>query len=340
MSPSLPKAYKAALFKKANEKLTVEEVDLKQPEQGQVLVKVLANGVCHSDAMAQSGVMGSPFPLVPGHEIIGDVVAVGEGEKRWKVGERVGGGWHGGHDGVCKPCEKGLYQMCDNEAINGISRDGGYAQYVLLRSEATVSIPTDVDPSTFCPLLCAGVTVFNSIRQQKIPVGETVAIQGLGGLGHLAVQYAAKMGYRVVALSSSGSKEKFAKELGAHEYIDGSKEDHAEALQKLGGASLIVATAPAPAILGKLILGLGILGKLLILAPCGEVSVNTIPMIGKGLSVTCWPSGHSLDCEEAIEFAKLHKIKCMTESFSLDQANEAFEHMMSGKARFRAVITM
>ncbi|KAL8947329.1 MAG: hypothetical protein Q9222_006378 [Ikaeria aurantiellina] len=156
--------------------------------------------------------------------------------------------------------------MCDNETINGINRDGGYAQYVLLRSEATVSIPTDVSPSTFCPLLCAGVTVFNSIRQQKITPGETVAIQGLGGLGHLAVQYAAKMGYRVVALSSSGAKEKFAKDLGAHEYIDGSKEDHAEALQKMGGASLIVATAPDPNILGKLVFGLGLLGKLLILA--------------------------------------------------------------------------
>lgn len=232
------------------------------------------------------------------------------------------------------------------------------AEYCILRSEATVSVPDDVDPAAFCPFLCAGVTVFNSMRQQHIPAGETVAVQGLGGLGHLAIQYASKMGYRTVALSSSGEKEKFARDLGATDYIDGSKEDHSEALQKLGGASLIVATAPSPSILGKLVTGLGLLGKLLILArmllpplrliavvwltriACGEVSVNTIPMIGKGLSVTCWPSGHALDCEEAIEFAQLHNVKCMIEKFPLEKANEAYEHMLNGKARFRAVITM
>lgn len=233
------------------------------------------------------------------------------------------------------------------------------AEYCLLRSEATVSVPSDVDPAAFCPLLCAGVTVFNSMKQQHIPSGDIVAIQGLGGLGHLAVQYASKMGYRTVALSSSGSKEKFARDLGAHEYIDGSKEDHAEALQRLGGASLIVSTVPDPTSLGKLVNGLGVVGKLLILArmsfpdhvgsfwhiadpslACGEVSINTIPMITKGLTVTCWPSGHALDSEEAIDFARLHDVKCLVEKFPLDKANEAFEHMMSGKARFRAVITM
>lgn len=197
------------------------------------------------------------------------------------------------------------------------------------------------------------------MRQQHIAPGETVAIQGLGGLGHLAVQYASKSGYRVVALSSSGAKEQFARDLGAHEYIDGSKEDHAEALQKLGGASLILSTAPNPAVIGKLVNGLGLLGKLVILArmaspwimvlcwriadivlACGEVSVNTIPMIGKGLSVSCWPSGHALDSEEAIEFARLHNVNCMIEKFPLEKANEAYEHMLNGKATFRAVITM
>ncbi|KAL8955002.1 MAG: hypothetical protein Q9183_006832, partial [Haloplaca sp. 2 TL-2023] len=214
------------------------------------------------------------------------------------------------------------------------------AEYCLLRSEATVSVPADVDPAAFCPLLCAGVTVFNSMRQQHILAGETVAVQGLGGLGHLAIQYAVKMGYRTVALSSSGAKEKFVKDLGAHVYIDGSKEDHAEALQKLGGASLILSTAPDGSNLGKLVGGLGVLGKLVILAPCGDVSVNTIPMIMKGLSVSCWPSGHAQDSEEAIAFARLHNIKCMVEKFPLAKANEAFEHMLNGKARFRAVITM
>ncbi|KAL8880135.1 MAG: hypothetical protein Q9198_002394 [Flavoplaca austrocitrina] len=313
MAPSLPKTYKAAIFKKANEKLTIEDVELKQPEQGEVLIKVLATGVCHSDVMAQTGAMGTPYPLIPGHEMIGTVVATGAGEKKWKVGDRVGGPWHGGHDD---------------------------AEYCILRSEATVSIPADVDAATCCPLLCAGVTVFNSMRQQHIPSGELVAVQGLGGLGHLAIQYASKMGYRVVALSSSGAKEQFAKDLGANHYIDGSKEDQAEALQKLGGASMIVSTSPSPDSIGLLVGGLGILGKLLILAPCGEVTVNTIPMIQKGLSVTSWPSGHAMDCEEAIAFARLHNVNCMIEKFPLEKANEAYEHMKDGKARFRAVVTM
>ncbi|KAL8731701.1 MAG: hypothetical protein Q9181_004212 [Wetmoreana brouardii] len=249
--------------------------------------------------------------------------------------------------------------MCENETVNGVFRDGGYAEYCILRSEATVSVPADVDPAAFCPLLCAGVTVFNSMRQQHIPSGELVAVQGLGGLGHLAVQYASKMGYRTVALSSSGAKEQFARDLGAHEYIDGSKVDHAEALQKLGGASLIVSTAPEPSVIGKLVNGLGILGKLVILArmaslprlvvcwrvadmllACGEVSVNTIPMLMKGLSVSSWPSGHAMDSEDAIDFARLHNVNCMIEKFPLEKANEAYEHMLNGKARFRAVITM
>ncbi|KAL8645221.1 MAG: hypothetical protein Q9226_007396 [Calogaya cf. arnoldii] len=327
MSPSLPKTYKAAIFKKANDKLTIEDVELKQPEQGQVLIKVLATGVCHSDKLVH--------PIVPGHEMIGTVVATAEGEKKWKVGDRVGGPWHGGHDGiVLRPMKSFL--MCENGTVNGVFRDGGYAEYCILRSEATVSVPSDVDPAAFCPLLCAGVTVFNSMRQQKIPSGETVAVQGLGGLGHLAVQYAAKMGYRVVALSSSGAKEQFAKDLGASHYIDGSKEDQAEALQKLGGASLIVSTAPSSETIGQLVGGLGLLGKLLILAPCGDVTINTIPMLMKGLSVTSWPSGHAMDSEEAISFARLHNVNCMIEKFPLEKANEAYEHMLSGKARFRA----
>ncbi|KAL8770845.1 MAG: hypothetical protein Q9209_003496 [Squamulea sp. 1 TL-2023] len=357
MAATLPKTYKAAIFKQANEKLTIEDVELKQPEQGQVLIKVLATGVCHSDVMVQNGAFGSSYPIVPGHEMIGTVVAVAEGEKKWKVGDRVGGPWHGGHDGIshdtwpklavidwfqgiCKACNRGLFQMCGNATVNGVFRDGGYAEYCILRSEATVSIPPDVDPAAFCPLLCAGVTVFNSMRQQHIPPGEIVAVQGLGGLGHLAVQYAAKMGYRVVALSSSGAKEKFAKDLGASDYIDGSKEDQAEALQKLGGASMIVSTAPSAETIGQLVGGLGILGKLLILAPCGDVTINTVPMLMKGLSVTSWPSGHAMDSEEAISFARLHDVNCMIEKFPLEKANEAYEHMLNGKARFRAVITM
>ncbi|KAL9611103.1 MAG: hypothetical protein Q9167_004236 [Letrouitia subvulpina] len=339
MAVNLPQTYKAAVFKKVNDKLTFEDVQLKEPEQGEVLIKVLATGVCHTDANVQAGYFG-PLPRIPGHESIGTVVAVGPGEKRWKVGDRAGITWHGGHDGTCKACTRGQFQFCSNEQINGVTRDGGYAEYCLVRTEAVVAIPADVDPAAYCPLMCAGVTVFNSIRQLHIPPGETVAIQGLGGLGHLAIQYAAKMGYKVVALSSSGAKEKFAKDLGATSYIDGSKESHSEALSRDGGAALIVVTAPNPKIIGDLVNGLAVRGQLLILAPIGDITVDTNPMILKGLSVSAWASGHALDCEEAVEFAQLKGVNCMIEKFPFVQANEAFEHMLSGKARFRAVLTM
>ena len=230
--------------------------------------------------------------------------------------------------------------MCENELINGVTRDGGYGEYCILKTEAVVRIPKDVDPAAYAPLLCAGVTTFNSLRNQHIIPGDVVAVSGLGGLGHLAMQYANKMGYKVVAVSSSAAKEKFARDLGAHEYIDGSKEDVTEALQKLGGASCVMLTAPSEKLIPGLLSGLGPLGKLLILAAAGPVEVNTAMMIQKGTSIVAWPSGHSLDCEEAVDFAMRHGVNCMIEKFKLDQANEAFNHMMSGKVRFRAVITM
>ena len=207
--------------------------------------------------------------------------------------------------------------MCSNEAINGVSRDGGYSEYVTLRSEAVVTIDKDLDPAVGAPLLCAGVTVFNSIRKMNIVQGDTVAIQGLGGLGHLGVQYARKMGYRTVALSSSDKKKDFAKKLGANDYIDGSKEDQGEALQKIGGAALIVVTAPDPKHISGLLNGLAPGGKLLILAPVGDVPVNTVAMITKGLSVHGWPSGHALDSEEAIQFAFHHDVNCKSNSLTV-----------------------
>lgn len=230
--------------------------------------------------------------------------------------------------------------MCQNEAINGVTRNGGYGEYVILRTEAVVSVPRDVDPAEYAPLLCAGVTVFNSLRKQNITTGELVAVQGLGGLGHLALQYASKMGYKVVAISSSDAKQKFAKDLGANEYIDTSKGDAGEQLQKMGGAACIILTAPSAKVIPGLMKGLGLQGKLLILAAAGPVEINTVPMIGKGLSISAWPSGHALDSEEAIDFAMIHGVHCMVEKFPLDKANEAIEHMLSGKVRFRAVLTM
>lgn len=252
----------------------------------------------------------------------------------------VGGPWHGGHDFTCKACCRGQFQMCDNKTINGVMRDGGYGQYATLRTEAAVRIPKGSDPAEVAPLLCAGVTVFNGMRQLNLVAGDIVAIQGLGGLGHLAIQYAKKMGFRTVALSRGTAKKDFAMKLGATDYIDIQSQNVGEALQAMGGAACIVVTAPNPEVITPLIGGLGNQGKLLLFTAIGPVPVDTVQMVLKGLSVHGWPSGHANDSEEAIAFAETHGVKCMIEKFPLDKANEALEHMLSGKVRFRAVLTM
>lgn len=337
---TLPKTFKQAAFKSQGADLTVEDAELQMPGSGEVLVKVEACGVCFSDMFAQHNVMGGGFPIVPGHEIIGHVAAVGDGVTAWKVGDRVGAGWHGGHDGTCFACKKGMYQMCDNQVVNGETKAGGYAEYVILRSEATVRVPTHVDAAKYAPVLCAGMTVFNSLRHMDLKPGETVAVQGLGGLGHLAVQTAQRMGYRVVAISRGSDKEAFARQLGAHEYIDASKDDPGEALRKLGGAKLIMTTAPSAEVMATLLKGLGPLGKLLILSVPGEVPVNTGVMLKYALSVQSWPCGHATDSEDTIQFMDLQKIDCMVQTFPLAKANEAFKAMLDGTVRFRAVIVM
>lgn len=233
-----------------------------------------------------------------------------------------------------------MYQCCDNEAINGVTQDGGYAEYVLLREEAVVRVPKSADPAEVAPLLCAGVTVFNGMRKLQIEQGNLVAVQGVGGLGHLAVQYANKMGYKVAVLSSGDSKRDFAKQLGAHVYIDTSKEDPAKALMELGGAQMICSTAPNPKAMSPLVGGLAPGGKLLVLAPMGPVPFDTAMMVNKGASVHGWPSGHALDSEEAIAFADTHGVKCFVEKFPLKDFQKAFDSMTSGKVRFRAVLTM
>lgn len=247
---------------------------------------------------------------------------------------------HGGHDFSCKACTRGLFQMCENKAINGVTRNGGYGEYATLRTESAVRIPEDMDPAEVAPLLCAGVTVFNGIRQLNILAGETIAVQGLGGLGHLAIQYARKMGYRTVALSRGTAKKDFAMKLGATDYIDTEAGDVGAELQKLGGAACIVVTAPKPDVITPLIGGLDNKGKLLLFTAIGPVPVDTVQMVLKGLSVHGWPSGHAMDSEEAIAFANTHDVHCMIEKFPLTKANEAMEHMLSGKVRFRAVLTM
>ncbi|KAA8574725.1 hypothetical protein EYC84_003975 [Monilinia fructicola] len=319
---SLPKTYKAAVFEKADTPFVIKDIELREPKANEILVKVIACGVCHSDAVVQNGAFGNGFPIIPGHEIIGNVAAVGPGVEKWKVGERVGGPWHGGHDGTCKQCNRGQFQMCANGAINGVTRDGGFAEYVHLRSEAVVRVPVDVDPYEYAPILCA------------------VAVQGLGGLGHLAVQYAAKMGFKVVAISGGDKKRDFAHKLGAHEYIDTSKDDAVKKLTELGGAALIVCTAPNPKAISPLTAGLASGGKLLILSPCGNVEINSADLIVKMASVCGFPSGHALDSEEAIEFTQLQNVHCLIEKFPLKDVQKAYDHMLSGNVRFRSVLVM
>ncbi|KAI0169995.1 alcohol dehydrogenase [Hypoxylon sp. FL1284] len=335
---SLPKTFKAAVLEKKGEPITIKDVELKQPGPGQVLVKVIACGVCHTDVFEGAGFLGDVFPRIPGHEVVGDVVAIGSGVTRFKGGERVGGPWHGGHDSTCRQCARGQFQMCDNAQVNGVSMDGGYAEYVLLRQEAAVRIPEDADPSEVAPLLCAGVTVFNSMRKMHVEQGNTVAVQGVGGLGHLAIQYASKMGYHTVALSSGESKRDFALKLGAHVYVDTSKQDPVAALKELGGAAMIVATAPNPKAMSPLVGGLQAGGKLVVLAPVGPVEFDTGALVNKGASVAGWPSGHALDSEEAIRFARDHGVRCLVEKFPLADAAKAMEHCASGKVRFRGVL--
>ncbi|KAF2502166.1 alcohol dehydrogenase [Lophium mytilinum] len=340
MAPSIPKTSRAVVIEGPNAPWTIKDVDTPTPKEGEVLIKVLACGVCQSDISLQQGHFGEIFPITPGHEVIGKVVSLGAGVTKFQIGDKVGGPWHGGHDGTCKACNRGLFQMCDNEAVNGVTRNGGYAEYCTLRTEAVVRIPASADPAAYAPLLCAGITVFNSIRRMNVAAGDIVAIQGLGGLGHLALQYSRKMGYRTVALSSSDAKRDFALKLGANEYIDTSKEDAAEALQNLGGAACVVVTAPNPKVITGLVGGCAAGGKVVVLTPVGEVPVNTVTMIMKGISVHGWPSGHALDSEEAIAFAENQGVECMVEKFPFEKVEEAVERVTSGKVRFRSVLVM
>ncbi|GIC87825.1 uncharacterized protein Aud_004216 [Aspergillus udagawae] len=337
---SLPQTYKRAVFKELGQPLAVEDAPLKLPGSKELLIKVEACGVCYSDMYSQYNGLGGGFPIVPGHEIIGKVAAVGSDVGDWNVGDRIGAGWHGGHDGTCKACKKGWFQMCDNTVVNGATKEGGYAEYCIIRAESAVHIPAHVDAATYAPILCAGLTVFNSIRNMNIKAGETVAVQGLGGLGHLAIQYAKHMGYRVIAISRGADKEGAARELGADDYIDSSQGDAGEQLAALGGAALAITTASTAEAITPLLKGLGILGKLLVLSFPRKLTLDPTDLLKYGLSVQFWPSGHPSDAEEAIRFAENNNIKSVIEQFPLSQAQQAFDSILSGKVRFRAVITM
>jgi D-arabinose 1-dehydrogenase-like Zn-dependent alcohol dehydrogenase len=311
-----------------------------EPGPGHVRIRVQACGVCHSDSITKLGIFPMTYPRVPGHEVAGVVDAVGADVPLFKPGQRVGLGWHGGHCNYCIPCRKGDFILCENGLISGISFDGGYADYVIAPANALAFIPDELSPVEAGPLLCAGITTFNSLRNSGARPGDTVAILGIGGLGHLAVQYAAKSGYRTVAIARGEDKGPLAHQLGAHVYIDSTRQDPAAELQKLGGAAVILSTLTNADALAAAVNGLGSNGKLIINgAPDKAFEVNGLPMLLHRLSIVGWPSGTGMDSEDTLNFSALAGIKPMTEVYPLEKAAEAFERMMSGKARFRAVVT-
>ncbi len=311
------------------------------PGPGHVRIRVQACGVCHSDAITKFGLFpGITYPRVPGHEVAGVVDAVGADVPLFKPGQRVGLGWHGGHCNYCIPCRKGDFILCENGQVSGISFDGGYADYVTAPANALAFIPDDLSDIDAAPLLCAGITTFNSLRNSGARPGDTVAILGIGGLGHLAVQYAAKSGYRTVAIARGADKAPLARQLGAHIYIDSTKQDPAAELQKLGGAVVILSTLTNADALAQAVNGLAPTGKLIINGvPEKPFEMGAAPLIGGRRSIIGWPSGTGMDSEDTLKFSALAGIKPMTETYPLERAGEAFERMLSGKARFRVVLT-
>jgi len=322
--------------------LEVVERDVPAPGAGQVLVKVQACGICHSDSLTKEGLWpGLQYPRVPGHEVAGVIDTVGAGVVGWKPGERVGVGWHGGHCGHCENCRRGDFVVCKTALVPGISYDGGYADFIVAPVEALARVPADLKDVDAAPLLCAGITTFNALRHSGARAGDVVAVLGIGGLGHLGVQYAQKMGFRTVAIARGEDKAPLAKQLGAHHYIDSRKENVADALQALGGAKVILATVTSGDAMTATLGGLGLDGKLIVLGVADKpIEVPPVQFIMGRNAVQGWPSGTSADSEDTLAFSALTSIKPMIETYPLDRAPEAYERMMSGAARFRVVLTM
>lgn len=317
------------------------ERDIPQPGPRQVRIRVQACGQCHSDSLTKEGTWaGISYPRVPGHEIAGVIDAVGDGVPEWRAGQRVGVGWFGGHCGYCDACRRGDFITCRNLKITGILEDGGYADYVVVPFETLARIPDELTPVEAAPLVCAGVTTFNSLRNSGARPPDLIAVLGIGGLGHLGVQFAVKMGFRTAAIARGKDKEPLARQLGAHHYIDSQAENVSEQLQKLGGAKVVLATATSNKAMADTMGGLGLNGKLLILGASFEpLPVNTLPMIGERQSVAGWPSGSSIDSQDTLAFSALTGVRPMTEVYPLERAAEGYERMMSNKARFRVVLT-
>ena len=328
----------------ANPKGPLELIERKVPEPraGSVRIKIQACGVCHSDFVTKEGIW--PFiqyPRVPGHEVAGIIDAIGAGVAGWTPGQRVGVGWYGGHCGYCDSCRRGDFITCQTAPqITGVTYDGGYAEYMTAPSSALALIPEGLSAVDAAPLMCAGVTTFNSLRNSGARPGDTVAVLGLGGLGHLAVQFAAKMGFRTVAIARGRDKEPLAGKLGALHYIDSQAQDVVAELQKLGGARVIAATVTSGKAMSAALGGLGVNGQLIVLGAAEDpLEVNATLLIMARRSIAGWPSGTSFDSQDTLSFSVLTGVRPMTEVFPLERTGEAYEHMMSGKARFRVVLT-
>jgi alcohol dehydrogenase/propanol-preferring alcohol dehydrogenase len=317
------------------------EREVPEPARGEALVRVHACGICHSDMFAkEGGFPGLSWPHVPGHEIAGEIAALGEDVKGWEVGQRVGVGWFGGNCGYCRQCRRGDLINCANMGIPGITFDGGYADYVVVKASAMASIPDELSAEEAAPLLCAGITTYNALRHSGAHAGDLVAVLGVGGLGHLGVQFASKLGFDTVAIARGTEKEELARRLGARHYIDSTAQDPAAELQKLGGARVVLATvtnAPAmTAVLG----GLGVRGKLLVVGASMEpMQIPPVMLIGGSKAIVGHASGHSGDSEDTLDFSALSGVRPMIETFPLERATEGYERMLSGEARFRMVLT-
>lgn len=330
---------KAVQVAKAGAAFEVVERDIPEPDKGWVRIRVEACGMCHSDVFVRSGAFpGMVLPRVPGHEIAGRIDAVGGGVTAFAPGDRVGVGWHGGNCFQCEACKRGLFLACEKAKITGITHDGGYAEYAVVPQESVARIPDALDAASAGPLLCAGVTTYNALRNSGARPGDTVAVQGIGGLGHLGLQYAAKMGFRTVAISSGADKEELARQLGAHEFVDTQTTPAGAGLMKLGGADVVLATAPHSAAIASTVDGLRPRGKLvLVAAPHEPLTVNPFSLLS-GKSISGWPSGSAIDSEDTMRFSALTGVRPRIEKFALDKAEDAFAHMMSNKVRFRAVL--
>jgi propanol-preferring alcohol dehydrogenase len=336
----MAKTYKA-LEVAAPGNLRIVQRPIPQPGEGQVLIRVEACGICHTDQATVTGTYpGLNLPRVPGHEVVGRIEALGSGVSKWKIGQRVGVGLIGGEDGICEPCRRGDMVNCQNPVVLGVNVDGGYAEVMIAEARGIASIPDELSSKDAAPLLCAGITTYNALRNAGLRGGDLVAVQGIGGLGHLGIQFARRMGFRAVAIGRGRDKEKLAEELGAHVYIDATSDDAAAVLQRMGGARAILATGTSGSAMGSLVSGLAAHGKLIVVGvPQDPIQLNAFPLVFGGRSIYGSLTGTAIDIEDTLAFSVLQNVRPIIEMVPLERAAEAYARMMRGEARFRIVLT-